>query len=57
MCCCKLCVRKGLYIHVVLSDNRFGVGLGPLAELVVSLGEAGQVGCHVAAWCHVKLLD
>ncbi|CAE7533336.1 Ccdc38 [Symbiodinium natans] len=30
---------KGLYIHVVLSDNRFGVGLGPLAELVVSLGE------------------
>ncbi|CAE7559837.1 Ccdc38 [Symbiodinium sp. CCMP2456] len=30
---------KGLYVHVVLSDTRFGVGLGPLAELVVTLGE------------------
>ncbi|CAE7650448.1 Ccdc38, partial [Symbiodinium pilosum] len=30
---------KGLYVHVVLSDNRFGVGLGPLAELVITLGE------------------
>eukprot|EP00435_Cladocopium_sp_Y103_P012579 s2624_g3.t1 len=38
MDCDGLCVR-GLYVHVILSDTRFGVGLGPLAELLLSLGE------------------
>jgi len=31
--------RKGLYVHIILSDTRFGVGLGPLAELLLTLGE------------------
>lgn len=31
--------RRGLYVHVILSDTRFGVGLGPLAELLLTLGE------------------
>ncbi|CAJ1452000.1 unnamed protein product [Effrenium voratum] len=30
---------KGLYVHIILSDNRFGVGLGPLTELLLTLGE------------------
>ena len=26
-------------MHLILSDTRFGVGLGPLAELLLTLGE------------------
>ena len=26
-------------MHVILSDTRFGVGLGPLAKLLLTLGE------------------
>lgn len=39
-----LIFRKGLYVHIILSDTRFGVGLGPLAELLLTLGEASGHG-------------
>ena len=32
-------LRRGLYVHVILSDTRFGVGLGPLCELVLTFSE------------------
>ena len=49
-------------MHVILSDTRFGVGLGPLAELLLTLGEvldmlrAPQVcGFHVVGGVCISL--